>query len=423
MDPLEVPVLDTTKDEILLAATNHDLAKLKPFLRTPGAASVQDPDTLYTPLHAAISACRPDPEGEIVDLEAGKSVVQELFLSGAIWNDVDALHDETPGCLAWRLGLKELYELCVEAGVRAEMLMNLMGGYEELGSEGDGEDEGQTSVEADTENGADEEATTTAPEDNAAGSDNAEAAALNEEHAEPSPKKAKKDVNSADYLASELKFTDSTLLDGDANGVMMDWETPIMEKTAELICSRPGLRVLNIGYGMGIIDTLFANTKPSVHHIIEAHPDVLAELSKPSCPFGPKWQASETASNAIHPGKWQDVVPQLLEEGQQYDVIYFDTFGESYSQLRMFFTEYVVALLSEEGKFSFFNGLGADRRVCYDVYCRVAELDLCDAGFDVAWTDVEVKELGGEGEGEWKGVRRRYWVLDTYRLPVATFMG
>jgi len=83
----------------------------------------------------------------------------------------------------------------------------------------------------------------------------------------------------------------------------------------------------------------------------------------------------------------------------------------------------VVGLLDPEGKFGFFNGLGADRRVCYDVYCRVVELDLCEAGMDVDWVEVDVEELGAEGEGEWKGVKRRYWTLDKYRLPVCTFMG
>jgi len=27
------------------------------------------------------------------------------------------------------------------------------------------------------------------------------------------------------------------------------------------------------------------------------------------------------------------------------------------------------------------------------------------------------------GKGEWGGVRRRYWTLDKYRLPICTFMG
>ena len=68
--------------------------------------------------------------------------------------------------------------------------------------------------------------------------------------------------------------------------------------------------------------------------------------------------------------------------------------------------------------FGFFNGLGADRRVCYDVYARVVEMHLGDAGLDVEWRDLDVDLNAGagldrDGEGEWRGVRRRYWTLDS----------
>ncbi len=69
-----------------------------------------------------------------------KKVVHELLLWGAIWNDVDD-RNETPGDVASRLSRPELYNLCVDAGVRAELLFALMGGYEELSSGEDDEDE------------------------------------------------------------------------------------------------------------------------------------------------------------------------------------------------------------------------------------------------------------------------------------------
>ncbi|KAJ8058393.1 hypothetical protein OCU04_012583 [Sclerotinia nivalis] len=412
-DPAFTTETDTTTQTILLAASNHDLPALKPLLRVPGAASVQDPETGFTPLHAAIASCEDSPSPE--DIEAAKATIKELFLSGAIWNDLDT-NNETPGCLAFRLGRKELYELVVDAGVRAEILMNLMGGYEEL-SDGDDEEEDEAE-EMQTDEGVDiiVDGEKTSPEDTAEGT-------VEQVEVEV----PKKDVNSADYLQSKLEFTDDKLLDADANGVMMAWETSIMQRTVDLLIplSSPPLRILNIGFGMGIIDTMFASTSPASHHIIEAHPDVLAHLQTPGHKFGKEWEASapEEGSYKIHAGRWQEILPTLLEENLQFDVIYFDTFGESYMELKKFFSEYVIGLLSENGKFSFFNGLGADRKVCYDVYTKVAELDLCDAGLDVEWTEVEVEELGGEGEGEWKGVRRRYWVLDKYRLPICGFMG
>lgn len=427
--------VDLNTQEILLHASNHDLLALKPFLRIPGNASVQDPETGLTPLHAAIAACGPakvpedvavgeeaggKDEGEEkeqeeeVDMEKAKAVVRELFFSGAIWNDLDA-QNETPGCMAWRLGRRDLYKLCVEAGVRAEMLMGLLGGYEPLVDE-DSEDDDMEGVEI---AGVDEvEDQDGAPHDTNGQETETEV---------PQEQGAKKDVNSEDYLKSDLRFEDDRLIDADANGVMMAWETDIMRRTVNLLVpdSCPGKRVLNIGFGMGIVDRMFRDTKPLSHHIIEAHPAVLAKVQGEASDFGKAWEESAPEGGAykIHAGRWQDVVPRLLEAGEVFDVIYFDTFGEDYLQLKMFFTEYVVGLLDPEGKFGFFNGLGADRRVCYDVYCRVVELDLCDAGMDVEWTTVPVEGLGGEGEGEWKGIRRRYWTLDQYRLPTCSFIG
>jgi protein arginine N-methyltransferase 2 len=443
------PDTDTTTQLILLHASNHNLEFLKPLLRIPGNASVQDSETGMTPLHAAIAACGPaksqpqsqnalaqdgaegtpqdetspaeGEEGEEeVDLNKAKEVIRELFLSGAIWNDLDT-NNETPGCVAWRLGRRELYEMCVEAGVRAEMLLGIMGGYEELESgdeEGDDEEEGES---VDTKSGKEE------GNGNGNGEETTNGTTHEEQDTTQQEDEEKRDVNSEDYLKSELKFEDDKLLDADANGVMMAWETDIMRRTADLLLpdSSPGARILNIGFGMGIIDRMFRDTKPLSHHIIEAHPAVLHKLQEPDSDFGTQWQnsAPSGATYKIHAGRWQDIVPTLLEADEVFDVIYFDTFGEDYTALKLFFTEFIPGLLTSNGKFGFFNGLGADRRVCYDVYCRVVELDLCDAGLDVAWTDVPVQELGEEGEGEWKGVRRRYWTLDMYKLPVCTFFG
>lgn len=187
-----------------------------------------------------------------------------------------------------------------------------------------------------------------------------------------------------------------------------------------------GRRILNIGFGMGIIDAMFAETHPSKHHIIEAHPAVLEHVNGPDSKFGKDWAASGPSDGAykVHGGKWQDIVPKLLESGETYDAIYFDTFGEDYSQLRMFFTEYVPGLLEEDGRFGFFNGLGADRKICYDVYTQVVEMHLSDAGMDVEWQelDVDMKDLGTEGEGEWQGVKRRYWTLDSTSIPDVVFI-
>jgi protein arginine N-methyltransferase 2 len=416
---------------VLTAAWAHDLDAVKKLLDEPGKASVQDPTTGETPLHAAIRSCGAPSEedDDPADLEAAKKVVYELLLWGAIWNDVDD-HNETPGCVAHRLGRTELYNLCVEAGVRAEMLFGVMEGYEELGSEGedvevvdlDEEDAGMVVVGEDGDE-APELVDVEANGQNGAAEEEEQVEEEQKPRFQPPKDDTEADVNSEAYLRSKLTYSDGKLVDDEGNGVMMAWETDIMRRSVDALLpgKEPGKRILNIGFGMGIIDTMFAETKPSRHHIIEAHPGVLEHISSPSSKFGSTWEESGPAPGAfkVYRGRWQEVCHQLLEEGQVYDAIYFDTFGEDYSQLRMFFTEFIPGLLDSDGRFGFFNGLGADRLICYDVYTKVVELHLTDAGLDVDWTviDVDMSHLAEAGKGEWEGVKRRYWTLDSKFSP------
>ncbi|KAI5236018.1 arginine N-methyltransferase 2 [Aureobasidium subglaciale] len=431
---------DTTDQEILLAATNHDLDSLRRLLRTPkGSANVVDSDTGMTPLHAAIAACEADEDTaqdkQDMDVDEAATLndtaleedealktVKLLLENGAIWNDLDD-NNETPGCLALRLGLKKCYEAMVEAGVRAELLLSRLDGFEMLAQYEDDSEEEEEDAEGfeiiENENGdslqasmveVDESAPElVGPDGTVPGAESVPELVQIDENGQ----ETKVDVNSEDYLASELTFKGDRLLDGDKNGVMMSWETDIMQKTVDRLCPEPGLRVLNVGHGMGIIDGIFQDKKVAVHHIIEAHPDVLARMRKDG------WY--EKPGVKIHEGRWQDVVPQLVEENQVFDGIYFDTFAEEYKALKEFFTEYVIGLLDPEGRFGFFNGLGADRQVCYDVYTRVVEMDLFDAGMDTEFEDLHIPDL--DEQGEWEGVRRRYWALDNYRMPTCKFVG
>lgn len=398
--------LDTTTDEILLAATNHDLPTLRRLLVSPGSASVRDTDTGYTPLHCAIASCEADddlPPGDhdaitstALSEEGCVATVKLLLENGAIWNDLD-LSGETPGCMALRLKLKEVYELLVEAGVRAELLLNRLDGFAVLaGSDSEAEDDEDEEIPEEARV-ADEQAPQQDPAQ------------------DPSQDPA---VESARYLASDLSFSGDRVLDGDGNGVMMSWETALMSRSASLLLADrdpSDLRILNIGHGMGIIDSLLAEKGPlKAHHIVEAHPAVLEKMRAEG-----GWTSRKGVT--VHEGRWQDVLPGLAAEGTAFDVIYFDTFAEDYSALKEFFTEHVIALMAPEGRFGFFNGLGADRQVCYDVYTRVVEMDLFEAGLDTQWEEVKIEDL--DASGEWEGVRRKYWALDTYRLPTCTFVG
>ncbi|KIW92634.1 uncharacterized protein Z519_06481 [Cladophialophora bantiana CBS 173.52] len=388
---------------IISAAARHDVPALEILLKQ-GSANAQDATApvASSPLHAAIVASGKAEDGK----EAGDDAVRtvELLLeNGAIWNDLNG-KDETPGCIALRLGQKKIYDMMVDAGVRAELLFSKM---ETLGLDEDEDEDG--------------------------GDDNDEE---NDDHEtgdkQPAPKrrklsnevqgmqpvfeeKALDDVSldNRAYLKSRLRYKPGILLDESDNAVMMDWETQIMQRHAETLIPKAGLKVMNVGHGMGIVDTAIQTHDPAEHHIVEAHPQVLQRLRHQG------WYDKPNVT--IHEGRWQDVLPKLVAKGTvQLDAIYYDTFAEDYKALREFFSEYVVQLLSPRGRFGWYNGLGADRQICYDVYTKVAEIDLYQAGFETEWEDITVP-ADLHGSKQWEGTRRPYWTIDVYRLPVNTF--
>ena len=91
-----------------------------------------------------------------------------------------------------------------------------------------------------------------------------------------------------------------------------------------------GMAILNVGYGLGIVDRLFQETKPVQHTIIEAHPQVLKHLREQG--------VDKIPGVTILEGRWQDWVldPLKLETlleasgGMGFDAIFVDTFAEGY---------------------------------------------------------------------------------------------
>eukprot|EP00879_Flechtneria_rotunda_P021107 GHRR01022236.1.p1 GENE.GHRR01022236.1~~GHRR01022236.1.p1 ORF type:complete len:248 (+),score=107.45 GHRR01022236.1:515-1258(+) len=117
----------------------------------------------------------------------------------------------------------------------------------------------------------------------------------------------------ADYLQQKLVYDGDKLLDADGEAVMMGWEAPLMEKHAAAVCGKGGGHYLNMGFGLGIIDTHIQSYNPASHTIIEAHPDVYTHM----CQQG--WNKKPGVKLLF--GRWQDVLAQL----EMYDGIFFDT--------------------------------------------------------------------------------------------------
>lgn len=157
-----------------------------------------------------------------------------------------------------------------------------------------------------------------------------------------------------DYLRQRLSYnSDGTaLLDQDDDAVMMEWERPLMEAHASILMETPGKRVLNVGFGMGIIDTALQTHNPNLHIIIEAHPDVYKTM------MDKKWDKKPNVRICF--GKWQDVLPKLIKEGVVVDGIFYDTYGEHFMDLEDFHQNMVELLSKPHGVYSFFNGLAPD---------------------------------------------------------------
>ncbi|EMD37365.1 hypothetical protein CERSUDRAFT_114038 [Gelatoporia subvermispora B] len=305
-------------------------------------------------------------------------LVRLLIDEGAIWNAVDNLHN-TAGDVALSLNNEDCYTIIRDAGIRSELLLSL------LSSRAPPTDSPLSLV-------------LKATDTSAMGSTDA-------------------------FLSSRLEYTKDEhgqeicllkVSDEEEVGVMMGWEHGIMKDTVQKLCADhpnrdEGLKVLNVGFGLGIIDSLFQAlpTPPATHVIIEPHPDVLKHMREQG------WYDKPGVN--ILEGKWQDHIEseELMAIGG-FDVVYTDTFSEDYGALHKFFGHVPDLLAGPESRFSFFNGLGATNALFYDVYTHVSDLHLADVGIDVEWTDVDVFE----GEDDRWGKTKEYFAMRLYRLPI-----
>ena len=137
------------------------------------------------------------------------------------------------------------------------------------------------------------------------------AIAINREAMSMAPDYDSDEISEGSYLDTDLTFTENEILLPDGFEVMMEWERPIMERSAEIITVNSG-DVLNVGFGMAIIDTAIQQFDLNTHTIIEAHPQVIARAEE--------W-AKDKKGVQIVPTRWQEALNKI----GPFDGIYFDT--------------------------------------------------------------------------------------------------
>ncbi len=258
---------DTQKvKDMLEACSSGKLHVVETLLKeNPVYASQQDMETGASPLMAAATA-------------GNLALCQYLLEAGAPWNAIDR-QGQCAGNYATTAEHWAIVNLLVEWGTRAELIL---GAIERTSRDGN------TNLPSSAPN-------------------------ARVEH-EPSTK--------PDYLRQRLQYTEDgqallALLDADNDAVMMEWERPLMKAHAQVLMDGPGKRVMNIGFGMGIIDSALQELQPELHIIVEAHPDVYKRM------LASGWDKKPNVRICF--GKWQDCLPKLIAEGVEMDGVFYDT--------------------------------------------------------------------------------------------------
>jgi protein arginine N-methyltransferase 2 len=195
-----------------------------------------------------------------------------------------------------------------------------------------------------------------------------------------------------EYLNEKLTYTNYSLIDSDKNPIMMDWETDIMKESAKVICSNGG-DILNIGFGMGIIDQFIQNYSINSHTIIECHVDVISKMSETG------WFEKKNV-NIIH-DLWQNKINDL----GKFDGVYYDTWCDDETIF-----EKVHLILKRGGIFSFFNGQFFNPNTksipkrYYDVLKENFHIDSVQIPID--YTGYNLENI----EKYWTSRKKKYWV-------------
>ena len=119
-----------------------------------------------------------------------------------------------------------------------------------------------------------------------------------------------------------LEFFDNKIINSGGAEIMMDWESPIMEKSAEFICQSKG-DILEIGFGMGICADYIQAQGVNSHTIVEIHPQIIEKL---------KIWADDKPNVTIVEGDWY-----TINNLSTYDGIFIDTYGDdNWSNVKSF---------------------------------------------------------------------------------------
>ena len=145
------------------------------------------------------------------------------------------------------------------------------------------------------------------------------------------------------FKDTTLIFADTKITDEFDAEVMMNWEAPIMEKSAEFICHNKG-DILEIGFGMGICSDYIQAQGVNSHTIVEIHPQIIERLNT--------WASGKSNVTVIE-GDWNSVSGLGT-----YDGIFIDTFGdENWSK----FKDFAISKGKSGAKITYWNNFAEEK--------------------------------------------------------------
>ena len=147
--------------------------------------------------------------------------------------------------------------------------------------------------------------------------------------------------------------------DGKEFNVMMDWETPIMKRSAEWVTNGGRAEsVLELGFGMGISAGFIQNFQPDQHTIIELHPNIVERAEEYATQRNKYYSRSKATAHkrvTILGGKnWYDEFGKSFEKSglQEFDAIFIDTYQDT--KLHEF-KNYITKFLKVGGRMTWWN--------------------------------------------------------------------
>lgn len=155
------------------------------------------------------------------------------------------------------------------------------------------------------------------------------------------------------FESDKIKYTK----DGKEFNVMMDWETPIMRRSAEWVTNGGRAEsVLELGFGMGISAGFIQNYQPVQHTIIETHSAIAERANEWAGERNTYYDKNKLKNRVtILGGKnWFDEFrKEFAQSGlQEFDAIFIDTYQDT--KLHEF-KNYIDKFLKRGGRMTWWN--------------------------------------------------------------------